>query len=874
METLAIENLSFRYPQSESNVLKNINLRIKSGEFVTLCGVSGSGKSTLLRHLKPALTPHGTGQGRVLFNGQDINSLDHREQSEKIGFVQQSPDNQIVTDKVWHELSFGLENLGLPQDVIRRRTAETASFFGIQQMFGSSVSQLSGGQKQLLNLASVTAMQPELLILDEPTSQLDPIAAADFLACVAKINRELGVTVIITEHRLEEIIPVSDRVIVIEDGAVISDDTPQNTGANLKKAKSKCFYSLPSPMRIWDAVEKDGAPCPVTIAQGREWLERFSEKNGLHGLPPEKIPPAGETAVELKNVWFRYEKNSPDVIKHLSLTVKKGEFLAVLGGNGTGKSTLISLLNGTNKPYSGKYISNNELCLTMPQNPQVLFDGSTVMQTLENALINADVPQEEREPRLQSVISLCQLDDFTERHPFDLSGGEAQKAALAKLLLLSPDILLLDEPTKGLDAHFKAEFAGIINDLVSNGAAVVMISHDAEFCAKYCHRCLMMFNGELIAGGTPREFFGSNSFYVTSATRMAKKIIPGAITAEDVIFCCTGELPPEITVNKPKPPKAVRKKPLEKPKKKLPLWKRLCGIFGAVMLLFGILENLNALPFLKADTLPMWANYSFIAISVVLLMLAFGTKTRRIQKNAYQKRKPAKSIIAAAVVTVLLIPFTIYAGVVFLQDQKYIFISLLIILEAMIPFYLVFEGRKPQARELVLIAVMCAITVAGRSAFAALPQIKPVLALVIISGAAFGSETGFIIGATSMLVSNMFFGQGAWTPWQMFAAGIIGFISGLLLGRGVFLQNKAVLCVYGFVMTVAVYGGIMNFSSLILSRTPVSYESVLAFMAQGLPFDIIHGASTAAFLFFLADPMLEKLDRIKIKYDLYNSIIE
>ena len=292
------------------------------------------------------------------------------------------------------------------------------------------------------------------------------------------------------------------------------------------------------------------------------------------------------------------------------------------------------------------------------------------------------------------------------------------------------------------------------------------------------------------------------------------------------------------------------------------------------MLLFGILVNLNALPFLKTEALPIWANDSFIAIAVVLLMVAWGTKKRRIKQKAYKNQKPAKAIVAAAVVTVLLIPFTIYAGVVFLQDQKYIFISLLIIIEAMVPFFLMFEGRKPQARELVLVAVMCAITVAGRSAFAALPQIKPVLALVMICGASFGSETGFVIGAASMLVSNMFFGQGAWTPWQMFAAGIIGFISGLLLGRGFFLQNKAVLCVYGFVMTVAVYGGIMNFSSLILSRTPVSYESVLAFMAQGLPFDIIHGASTAAFLFFLADPMLEKLDRIKIKYDMYNSIIE
>ena len=867
MDAVAVKNLSFSYPEGEKKVLDGISFTVKSGELVTLCGLSGSGKSTLLRHLKPALTPNGERSGEMFIGGRDISSLSLREQSAEIGFVMQSPDNQIVTDRVWHELSFGLENLGVKKDEIRRRTAETAAFFGIQHLYGESVSHLSGGQKQLLNLASVMVMQPGLLILDEPTSQLDPIAAADFLAFVTKINRELGTAVIITEHRLEDILPASDRVLVIENGRIISDDIPANTGKNLKKAHSGCFFSMPAPMRIWDAAGSGEEACPVTLSQGREWLRSFSEKNTLYPLYDEEIPEAGESAVSLKNIWFRYEKNSADVIKDLSLEVKRGECLAVMGGNGTGKSTLISLINGTNKPYSGKVISNNELCLTMPQNPEVLLDGKTLLECLEETAKASSVSAEERDKRLKEVIRLCGLSGLLSRHPFDLSGGEKQKAALAKLLLRKPSILLLDEPTKGLDAKFKEQLGGMIRRLVQNGAAVVMISHDMEFCAKFSHRCLLMFNGETVAGGTPREFFGSNSFYVTAPARMSKGMIDGAVTAEDVIFCCTGKRqePPEPD-DFEFDDKIIIPQPNKKPK--IPLYKKLFASIGALLLLFGILENLNVLPFINPGELPLWANALFIIVPTVLLMVAAGAKTKPSASLSFERRKAGKRTVAALLIILLLIPLTIAFGIIFLQDQKYLFISLLIIIEAMVPFLLIFEGRKPQARELVLIAVLCALAAASRTAFAAFPQIKPVLALVIICGAAFGGETGFVIGAASMLVSNIYFGQGAWTPWQMFAAGMTGFLSGLIFGNGIIRTDKAAFSIYGFLVTVLLYGSIMNFSSLIMSRTPVNAETVLFFMAQGLPFDIIHAFSTAAFLFFFANPMLEKLGRIKTKYGL------
>ena len=868
MEAIEVKNLSFRYPEADEEALKDISFSVNSGEFVTLCGLSGSGKSTLLRHLKPVLAPHGIKSGRITVNNTEISALSMREQTELIGFVQQSPDNQIVTDKVWHELAFGLESLGMNREKISRRVAETASFFGIQSYFEADVSTLSGGQKQLLNLASVMAAQPGILLLDEPTAQLDPIAATDFLSCLQRLNRELGTTIIITEHRLEDVLPISDRVLVIEDGKLISDDVPSRTGENLRNRKSACFLSLPAPMRIWDAVDSGESPCPVTVTQGREWLEKFKSNHELLPLFPETVPIRSEAAITLKNIWFRYEKSSPDVIKGLNLTVNRGEFLAVLGGNGTGKSTLLSLINGINKPYKGKVISNKELCLALPQNPQALLNGRSVSETLWEVLEGTGLEKTEQEQKIKAIIRKCQLQNLLNRHPFDLSGGEMQKVVLAKLLLLEPRVLLLDEPTKGLDAQFKRQFASIIKGLTDSGAAVIMVSHDIEFCAKYSHRCLMMFNGEVTASGTPREFFSQNSFYVTSSARMSRGVIPDAVTAEDVIYCCTGKRAEDNFDDDDTPEPDFQLESRKTDKKKLPLWKKLLGITGALLLIFGILVNIKKIR-LPMEPDNLWINFSLLAFPALLMMISLGSFGHKSEVAKREKRKLGKRTVVSAIIVLLFIPITIYIGNAYLYDQKYLFISLLVLLECMLPFFMVFEGRKPQARELVLIASLCALAVAGRTAFAALPQIKPVLALVIICGAALGGETGFIVGAVTMLVSNMYFGQGAWTPWQMFAAGLIGLIAGILFQKGLLLCHRGIMCVFGFIAVIVIYGGIMNFSSLVLSHIEINKSSLIAFYAQGLPYDVIHAFSTAAFLFFFAEPMLEKLERIQIKYGFY-----
>ena len=878
MEAFKVENLTFRYPETGVDVLKDICFCINKGEFITLCGPSGCGKSTLLRNMKPVLAPVGIKSGKILFNGSEISTLSQREQSEKIGYVMQSPDNQIVTDKVWHELAFGLESLGFDNKTIRKRVAETASFFGIQSLFDKSVDELSGGQKQLLNLASIMAMQPEVLILDEPTSQLDPIAASDFLAVISKINREIGTTILITEHRLDEILPVSDRVLVMENGEIISDDTPQNTGINLKRKNSKTFLSLPSPMRIWDSCDGK-SPCPVTVTQGRKWLEEYAENHTLFKLPNESIPcNDGNVCIELKDVWFRYEKDSPDVLKGLSLNVFKGEFVTVLGGNGTGKSTLLSVLCGINSPYSGSvkiadaHIDGDINIACLPQNPQTLFVKKTVLEDLLEVFDGRKIDKELKEKRLAQAVALCRLKTLLNRHPYDLSGGEQQRAALAKLLLLRPKILLLDEPTKGLDAEFKAVFAEIIATLCRSGVTVIMVSHDVEFCAQYSHRCMLMFGDEIVSDGTPREFFSSNSFYVTSANRMSRGIIKDAVTADDVIFCCTGkgnEKNDDIDFDLYDSSYTIETKN-NKPKtsEKLPLWKKILGVFSAVALLFGLVVNLDYISSFNSKTLPVWADFLIIAVPVALLMVSFGSKSKRPIDQRPKKTKIPKRTAAAAAMILFAVPITIFVGVVYLNDQKYLFISLLVMLECMLPFFLVFEGRKPRARELVIIAVMCTIAVVGRTAFYMLPQFKPVVALVIISGVAFGGESGFLVGAVTMLVSSFVFQFGAWTPWQMFCAGIIGFLAGILFRKGLLSRNRGALCIFGFISTIVIYGGIINFGSAIMAHADMNLETILSFYVTGFPFDIVHALSTVVFLYFCAEPMLEKLDRIKVKYAL------
>lgn len=541
MAHFEIEHLSFSYPTAAGHLsLSDVSLSIRQGEYLVLCGRSGSGKTTLLRHLKSVLTPHGKRSGQILFGGVPLGQVSQREQSAKIGYVMQNPDDQLVTDKVWHELAFGLESLGTDQRTMRSRVAEMACYFGIQDWFHRDVSSLSGGQKQLLNLASIMAMQPEVLILDEPTSQLDPIAASDFLNTVRKINLELGTTVIITEHRLEDIFPYADRAVVMEGGRVIADDTPRRIGQLLWEQRSEMFAAMPTPVRVFYGARGEG-DCPLTVREGRSWLSRsFPEGVRCVSLPEE--PPLDEVtepALQLKELWFRYEKDSPDVLRGVSAEIPAGCLYAIVGGNGAGKSTTLKAVCGICRPYRGKIrvfgkpvekYKSGELfrgCLSMlPQDPKSLFVKKTVREEL------AEMCRDEE--KCARIAALCQVDSLLDSHPYDLSGGEQQRAALAKVLLTEPRLLLLDEPTKGIDSFFKETLAAILARLKAQGITIVMVSHDVEFCARYADRVAMFFDGQLLTTDTPRRFFGANSFYTTAANRMSRHLFLNAVTAEDV----------------------------------------------------------------------------------------------------------------------------------------------------------------------------------------------------------------------------------------------------------------------------------------------------------------------------------------------------
>lgn len=865
VEKIKIKNLIFSYPNSKKTALEDINLTVNQGEFVTICGKSGCGKSTLLRHLKPILTPHGKTSGEIYFDGKSIYDLSDREQAENIGFVMQNPDNQIVTDKVWHELVFGLESLGINSAEIRSKAAEMASFFGIQNWFYENVANLSGGQKQILNLASVMVMNPTLLLLDEPSSQLDPISAHDFFTMLERINTELGVTIILSEHNLSEVFPLSDKVVVMENGKITAENTPYKIGEELKQ--NSMFAALPTPTKIYYSSGNNSGNCPITIRDGHKWLEK-QQINEHFEFKSEKNRINTEPILELKDVWFRYEKNSDDILKGLSFKVHENEFYAIVGGNGVGKSTALSVISKINKPYRGKvFINDDTKVAVMPQNPQSLFLKKSVLEELYDAVF--DVEKEKRKNEIEYVIKLCELDNLLENHPYDLSGGEQQRVALAKMLLRKPDLLVLDEPTKGLDACFKRKLATILKSLQKNGMTVLMVTHYIEFCAEYADICAMFFDGKIVSEAPPRKFFAENNFYTTSAKRMADGIIENAVLDKDIIRALGGEAE-DLTetndeLNYILPKKTVIKQG-KKEYKKLNVHNVVLGI--VFVILFVMTQCLFC------GRYDNWKNYVAQTISILFIAAAmFNLIPRKklgkeLIQNEKSKRKILKRTKIATLLILFLIPLTIFIGIYYLGDKKYYFISLLIILETMIPFGFAFENRKPKAREVVIISALCAIGVAGRTAFFMLPQFKPVAAIVIISGVAFGGETGFLVGAITAFVSNFFFGQGPWTPWQMFSFGIIGFLAGIMFQKGILRKTKTDMCVFGFLVTFVIYGGIMNPASVIMWQSNININMVLSSYVMGMPFDFIHAVSTVFFLFFAAEPMLEKLERIKIKYGL------
>lgn len=552
---LSCEHVSFCYPRQTDNAIEDISFSIGEAEFVVLCGQSGCGKTTLLRHFKKNQIPFGTGSGKLYYRGSDLETMDDRESAARIGFVGQNPDTQLVTDKVWHELAFGLENLGVPGEQIRRRTAEIAQYFGMESWFRRPVSELSGGQKQLLNLASVVIMQPDVLLLDEPTAQLDPIGTGRFLDTLRRLNRDLGTAVLLSEQRLEEVVPMADRVLIMHQGHLVADAVPGQCAAKLEAYEREhnealpIASAMPVAVRVWKACHyRDEANSPVSIRQGKSWLADHVRKTGQPGEPiksavSDRHPchtakrAVSETALFVDRLCFGYQKDQR-VLEDFTMRVPKGMLYAVVGGNGSGKSTALKAIMGICKPRRGKVKAAGKIRF-LAQNPKSLFTELTAAEELMAMLLpengGASLKEADRTQRVREMLSYLELTAQREQNPMDLSGGQQQRLALGKLLLTEPDILLLDEPTKGLDGAFKEKLAEFLKDLCSKGKTVVLVSHDMEFCARYADQCGLLFDGQLISEGETRAFFRENVFYTTAAQRMSRGVCEDCLLAEDII---------------------------------------------------------------------------------------------------------------------------------------------------------------------------------------------------------------------------------------------------------------------------------------------------------------------------------------------------
>lgn len=571
MEILDIQALSFEYPDGK-RALEDISFSLFPGEFALMCGSSGCGKTTLMRLLKRELAPHGHMTGQLLYCGRPMADMSDRQAAQEIGMVMQQPESQIITDRVYQELAFGLESMGIKQEELRLRVGETANYYGINTWFERSTDTLSGGQKQLLALASVTAVGPRLLLLDEPTAQLDPIAAASFIDTVYKLNREMGITVLIAEHRTEELFERADSVLLMEKGRLLKKDTPRAVCARF--ASSLAAQGFPAAARLFAALEKrspggpemnslamnspakdDSLPekaeanIPMTVREGRAFMAELFDKAGLAqaancAAQESCAPRKEEQALELKGAWFRYEKDSPDVLKGVNFSVAFGEVFSLLGGNGSGKSTLLKVIAGLERAYRGKItvLGRNikkwdaSLCCggvaLLPQDVSAVFVKHTVKEDMED-LCRAQglAPQ----PKIDELCAQMGIEDLLDREPMDLSGGERQKCALCKLLLTSPQLILLDEPTKGMDAAYRSGLVKTVRGLAQKGAAVIIATHDTGFAAAVSDRCGLFFNGELLSVCSPRRFFSATRFYTTAASRITRDYLPCAVTVQQAV---------------------------------------------------------------------------------------------------------------------------------------------------------------------------------------------------------------------------------------------------------------------------------------------------------------------------------------------------
>jgi len=561
MALIQINNLNFTYSGEKEKVLSGLNLTIEQGEFVVLCGSSGSGKTTLLKNLKREISPAGKMTGDVFYKGIPLNELQDEVSAKEIGMVFQDPDSQIVMDTVIQELAFSLENFGYKPAYIKKKISEMVTFFGLEECLHKSVQELSGGQKQTMNICSVMLLEPRVLLLDEPTSQLDPVAAHELIKMVHQINQEFSVTVIISEHRLEQLFPIADRVVFMEEGSIKYCNTPVELSMEVMKAKdSKAVPFIPPLTRLFFTLptgrdERLVSDIPLSVRSGKQFMQRISQSFNECSENEENFENShknsadcGNAIITCKDVSFRYDREKSLILKKLSLKIYQGEFMAILGGNGAGKTTLLQAMAGLISPQQGcVYLRKKRIALIkqdeknasigyVAQNPLLHFTFDTVNEELKFASLYSR--SNSSNTKMEEMLELFEMKDLLDRHPYDLSGGQQQKLVIACALIPEPEILMIDEPTKGLDSISKDNLARLLKSLKAKGITIVMVTHDIEFAACHAEKCAMLFDGSITDYSSPSEFFSGNYFYTTSINRAVRDYLPHAITCEDVMKAC------------------------------------------------------------------------------------------------------------------------------------------------------------------------------------------------------------------------------------------------------------------------------------------------------------------------------------------------
>ena len=607
MALIEFNNFSFAYMNSdgsESQVksLDKINLEIDYGDFVLLCGPSGCGKTTLLTNLKKELMPAGRRSGEIKFNGTRVIDMDEISSACDIGYLFQNPDSQIVTDTVIQEIAFPLENIGLPTEEIRNRISEIVAFFGINDILHKNVNELSGGQKQLVNLCSLLVLRPKVLLLDEPMSQLDPIASYEFLSIVRRLNEEFSITVILSEHKADSIFPFIDKAVFLKEGKIEFVDNAHNICSEVIDDEIFENY-LPAVTKIYNSLSVKYPSLiklntPLSIREGRRCLNiihddliKINDSNAnsdnldsinLHHINKkyhsqeksgilDKISLGGNknALINMNGIYFAYEKGNL-ILKNVDFELEKGDFVSLIGGNGVGKSTFLQLLVGILKPIKGKVKYKKGIKLAyVHQNPMIHFSKDNVKEEflesiLESKLLNnsdvifnketydnllkmsneefieSDVLNglefDSIEFKFKELIEFFDICDLIDKHPYDCSGGEQQKIVIVKALLQNADVLVLDEPTKGLDPISSKNLANILNSLRDNGITIIMTSHDLDFVANNCKRCLMLFDKDIQIDDDPKVIFAENNFYTTFVNRMVKDYVPEIVTLDDLRY--------------------------------------------------------------------------------------------------------------------------------------------------------------------------------------------------------------------------------------------------------------------------------------------------------------------------------------------------